>query len=46
MHAYNRRGLTEIDAGIYDGLTYPQVEQRDPAGYAARDTDKLRYRSV
>jgi len=38
------RGLTEIDAGVYDGLTYEEIEQRDPVGYAARNTDKLRYR--
>jgi len=38
------RGLTEIDAGVYDGLTYEEIEVLDPKGFAERNTDKLRYR--
>jgi len=38
------RGLTEIDAGVYDGLTYEEIEARDPVGFKERNTDKLRYR--
>jgi len=31
-------------AGIYDGLTYAQIEAKDPEGFASRNSDKLRYR--
>jgi broad specificity phosphatase PhoE/adenylylsulfate kinase-like enzyme len=38
------KALDEIDAGLHDGLTYAQVEQKDPEGFAARQKDKLNYR--
>lgn len=38
------RALDEIDAGICDGLTYAEIKERLPDEYAARATDKLRYR--
>jgi len=38
------RGLSEIDAGIYDGLTYEEIEVKDPLGFRERSGDKLRYR--
>ncbi|KDO28339.1 hypothetical protein SPRG_06578 [Saprolegnia parasitica CBS 223.65] len=36
--------LDEIDAGICDGLTYPQVAERYPDEYLARKQNKLHYR--
>ncbi len=36
--------LDEIDAGICDGLTYTQIEERMPNEYAARQADKFNYR--
>lgn len=36
--------LDEIDAGICDGWTYADVRARMPDDFAARATDKLRYR--
>lgn len=36
--------LDEIDGGVCDGLTYAEIERRDPVAYAARQADKLRYR--
>lgn len=38
------RALSEIEAGACDGLTYEQVAEKDPIGFAARKADKLRYR--
>jgi broad specificity phosphatase PhoE len=38
------RNLDEIDAGIYDGWTYADVEHRAPEEWSARAADKLRYR--
>lgn len=38
------KALDEIDAGICDGLTYEQIQQRFPEDFAARNADKLRYR--
>jgi broad specificity phosphatase PhoE/predicted kinase len=38
------RALDEIDAGICDGFTYAQVAAKYPEEFAARATDKLRYR--
>ena len=38
--------LDEIQAGIFDGWTYEQIEQQMPQEFAARKKDKLKYRSV
>ena len=38
------RNLDEIDAGVCDGWTYGEVEEKLPAEFAARAADKLRYR--
>ena len=38
------RELDEIDAGICDGWTYAEVQERLPEEFAARKADKLRYR--
>ncbi|KAI8929216.1 hypothetical protein BC831DRAFT_502934 [Entophlyctis helioformis] len=36
--------LDEIDSGVCDGLTYEEIEERFPADYLQRDTDKFNYR--
>lgn len=36
--------LDEIQAGIFDGWTYEQIEQQMPQEFAARKKDKLKYR--
>ena len=36
--------LDEIQAGIFDGWTYAQIEKERPEEFAARKADKLRYR--
>lgn len=38
------RALAEINAGIYDGCTYEQVQEMDPDGFEARSRDKLNYK--
>ncbi|MEZ4238836.1 MAG: 6-phosphofructo-2-kinase/fructose-2,6-bisphosphatase [Myxococcota bacterium] len=38
------KNLDEIDAGVYDGWTYGDIEATAPAEAAARAADKLRYR--
>jgi broad specificity phosphatase PhoE len=38
------RALDEIDAGVCDGMTYAQVRAHLPEEYAARVSDKFRYR--
>lgn len=38
------RALTEINAGIYDGLTYAEIQKIDPDGFLARNNDKLNYK--
>lgn len=38
------RALAEIEAGIHDGLTYEEVNERDPEGFKLRQKEKLRYR--
>lgn len=38
------RGLNELDAGICEGLTYEEMQERFPQEFAWRDQDKLRYR--
>jgi broad specificity phosphatase PhoE/predicted kinase len=42
--AVTRRSLDEIDAGVCDGMTYAEIRERLPEEYAARSTDKFRYR--
>ncbi len=36
--------LDEIQAGIFDGWTYEQIEQQMPQEFVARKKDKLKYR--
>lgn len=36
--------LDEIQAGIFDGWTYEDIEKQMPQEYAARKADKLKYR--
>lgn len=38
------KSLDEIDAGICDGMTYPEIQAGMPDEFAARRADKLRYR--
>ena len=38
------RALNEIEAGICDGLTYPEIKERYPEEWRARSRDKLLYR--
>jgi len=39
-----RQVLDEIQAGIFDGMTYAEIEQNMPEEFAARKADKLGYR--
>ena len=34
------KALDELDAGVCDGLTYEEIEQRYPEDFRARDDDK------
>lgn len=36
--------LNEINAGICEGLTYEEIQERFPQEFAWRDQDKLKYR--
>ena len=36
--------LDEIQAGVFDGWTYKEIEEQKPQEFAARKADKLRYR--
>ncbi|GLH12403.1 6-phosphofructo-2-kinase/fructose-2, 6-bisphosphatase [Gryllus bimaculatus] len=36
--------LNELDAGVCEGLTYEEIQERFPQEFAWRDQDKLRYR--
>lgn len=38
------RALDEIDAGVCDGWTYLEIKERMPDEFAARASDKFRYR--
>ncbi|KAI9309352.1 6-phosphofructo-2-kinase-domain-containing protein [Cunninghamella echinulata] len=40
----SRKSLDELDAGVCDGLTYEQVEEKYPEDFARRDDDKFNYR--
>ena len=43
-HLTHLQMLDEIQAGIFDGWTYEQIEQQMPQEFAARKKDKLKYR--
>jgi 6-phosphofructo-2-kinase/fructose-2,6-biphosphatase 2 len=34
------KALDELDAGVCDGLTYEEIEERYPEDFRARDDDK------
>ena len=38
------QALDEIHAGIFDGMSYEQIEEQQPEEFRARKGDKLRYR--
>ncbi|KAM7496427.1 hypothetical protein LguiA_020841 [Lonicera macranthoides] len=38
------RALDEINAGIFDGMTYEEIKKNKPEEYDSRKKDKLRYR--
>ncbi|KAI9179327.1 Fructose-2,6-bisphosphatase [Blastocladiella emersonii ATCC 22665] len=38
------KALDELDAGVCDGMTYEEIEQKYPEDYLERDKDKFRYR--
>ncbi|RPA86203.1 bifunctional 6-phosphofructo-2-kinase/fructose-2,6-bisphosphate 2-phosphatase [Ascobolus immersus RN42] len=38
------KGLDELDAGVCDGLTYKEIEEKYPEDFKARDDDKYNYR--
>ncbi|KAK9065951.1 hypothetical protein SSX86_015353 [Deinandra increscens subsp. villosa] len=38
------RALDEINAGVFDGMTYEEVKKNMPDEYESRKRDKLRYR--
>ena len=38
------QALDEIHAGIFDGMSYEQIEEQQPEEFRARKSDKLRYR--
>jgi len=38
------KSLDELDAGVCDGMTYEEIEERYPEDFANRDEDKYNYR--
>ncbi|WVO21152.1 uncharacterized protein IAS62_002458 [Cryptococcus decagattii] len=38
------KSLDELDAGVCDGMTYEEIEQKYPEDYESRDDDKFNYR--
>jgi broad specificity phosphatase PhoE len=38
------KALDELDAGVCDGLTYEEIEEKYPDDFKARDADKYNYR--
>lgn len=38
------KSLDELDAGVCDGMTYKEIEQKYPEDYESRDDDKFNYR--
>ncbi len=43
MRPVEWRGLDEIFAGDFDGMTYAEIQEHYPEEFAARSMDKLRY---
>lgn len=43
-HRTSLKELNEINAGICEGLTYEEIQERFPQEFAWRDQDKLKYR--
>ncbi|KAI8391401.1 6-phosphofructo-2-kinase-domain-containing protein [Radiomyces spectabilis] len=39
-----RKALDELDAGVCDGMTYEEIEEKYPEDFANRDEDKFNYR--
>jgi broad specificity phosphatase PhoE/predicted kinase len=44
MEPFPWRALDEIDAGVCDGMTYPEIKSGMPDEFAQRASDKFRYR--
>ena len=42
--AVGAQALDEIHAGIFDGMSYEEIEVQQPEEFRARKSDKLRYR--
>ena len=40
----NWKALNEIDAGICEGMTYEEIQDKYPRDFALRDQDKFHYR--
>ena len=38
------KALDELDAGVCDGMTYEEIEEKYPEDFANRDEDKFNYR--
>ncbi|WVQ67006.1 uncharacterized protein L199_005198 [Kwoniella botswanensis] len=38
------KSLDELDAGVCDGMTYEEIEEKYPEDYESRDEDKFNYR--
>ncbi|THD26647.1 6-phosphofructo-2-kinase / fructose-2 6-bisphosphatase [Fasciola hepatica] len=38
------KALDELDAGVCDGMTYREIQEKYPADFARRDADKYHYR--
>lgn len=38
------KALDELDAGVCDGMTYKEIEEKYPEDFKARDDDKYQYR--
>lgn len=38
------KALDELDAGVCDGMTYEEIEEKYPEDFKARDADKYEYR--
>ena len=43
-HKENWKALNEIDAGICEGMTYEEIQDKYPRDFALRDQDKFHYR--
>lgn len=38
------KALNEIDAGVCEGMTYEEIQEKFPQDFAKRDNDKFHYR--